>query len=91
LIAGWKSGLPSLMPNFSLTRESLLQTEGQSHHHTSTGKSWALKIESVSIDPEIKVGKKPKDVPKLKVWGITRSYCWLYFARLSRWKPNVSS
>ena len=89
VLAGWNSGLPSLMPNFSLTRERPKQLEGQSHKHASTGKSWDSLIGIHSVHEEINEEEKFSDVPKLRVWGITRIYCWLYFVRLARWSPDV--
>lgn len=90
LMSAWVSGLSSLMPNYSLSRENPLQNEGQSHYHQSIGESWESTFELVNVVPKIasKIGNK--DVKKLRVWGITRMYCWFFFPRLFFWKSNVN-
>lgn len=91
LLAGWNSGLPSLMPSYSLSRENPLQNEGQTHAHISTGKPWGMPSLQTEVDLEIRLDTRIMDIPKLKVWGITRRYCWLYLPRILCWKPNVNS
>ena len=89
VIAGWWSGLPSLMSNYSLSRENPLQNEGQSHPHKNEGKKWPLKTFELEIGPTSVSSRKLSDVALLDVWGITRIYCWLYFLRIYRWNINV--
>jgi hypothetical protein len=89
LISAWASGLPSLMPNYSLSRENPLQIEGQTHDHESRGKSWESSLGLVNIIPKIASEITNDDVQKLRVWGITRIYCWLFFPRLFLRKMNA--
>lgn len=90
LLAGWNSTLPSLIPTYSLSRENPIQLEGQSHQHNSNGKSWESITHSGEVLPRIKVSMRNRDIPKLKVWGISRKYCWFFALRLVKWKPDVS-
>lgn len=91
VIAGWRSGLPSLMSTYSLSRENPLQNEGQSHPHKSVKKNWPLNRFQLEIGPTSVTHRKLSDVALLDVWGITRIYCWLYFLRIYRWKINADS
>lgn len=85
-LAGWSSGLPSLIPSYSLSRESSNQDEGQSHPHDVTGKPW----DSDSLPAQISVKNytrpfsRKDDIELITVWGIRRAYCWLFYVRL--WK-----
>ena len=90
-LAGWHSGLPSLMPSFSLSRESSDQEEGQSHPHSIQGKPWNnLSIpSSIHINEQIKPISRMKDVQLLNIWGIKRAYCWMFFLRLLRERTKL--
>jgi len=91
LLAGWNSGLPSLIPSHSLSRENPIQLEGQSHAHRSNANMWDSASSPVLVKMEVSSRAKENDISLLKVWGISRIYCWFYVFRLLKWNPNVSS
>lgn len=83
VVTGWNSGKYSLMPNQSLSREELLQDEGQSHSHKSLGLDWNL-YSSEQVSKSIKPLDRKCDQELLDVWGIRRGYSWKYAGRLAR-------
>lgn len=91
VIAGWLSGLTSLMPDYSLTRENPNQPEGQSHRHENFGKTWPSSDQELRVQVTKDDYRLGSEVPLLKVWGITRIYCWVFFYRIYKWKPNAHS
>ena len=91
IIAGWRSGLPSLMPSYSLARENPLQLEGQSHAHEIAKEIWPSSSIRFGVEPLVVGSQNISDAVLLKVWGITRLYCWFYSIRIFRWKIDGSS
>jgi len=83
-LAGWSSALPSLIPNFSLSRESSDQFEGQSHPHGILGDPWNSTTlpTRISIARDIETYSRKNDLAFLGIWGIRRPYCWIYLVRL---------
>ena len=83
VIAGWESGLNSLMPTRSLSREELGQTEGQSHQHLTVDPNWNPHLR-VDIASNFQQRDRKYDRNALKLWGITRRYSWAYAHRISK-------
>jgi hypothetical protein len=83
VIAGWESGLNSLMPNQSLSREELGQTEGQSHQHLTIDPSWSANLK-VDVASNFQQLDRKYDRRALKMWGIGRRYSWAYAYRISK-------
>jgi hypothetical protein len=83
VVAGWGSGLNSLIPNRSLSREELNQTEGQSHQHLTEGVTWDPNL-PVEISSYFQPQSNKNDCSLLKVWGIGRRYSWSYAYRISK-------
>ena len=83
VIAGWESGLNSLMPNQSLSREELGQTEGQSHQHLTIDPGWKPNLK-VDIASNFQQLDRKYDRSALKLWGIGRRYSWAYAYRISK-------
>lgn len=83
-LAAWSSALPSLIPNFSLSRESSEQFEGQSHPHGILGDPWTSTSlpTSISVADEIEPYSRKHDLTFLGIWGIRRLYCWIYLVRI---------
>ena len=82
-IAAWSSGRPSLIPEFSLSRESLDQSEGQAHHHVFSGVNWSHdRVKSVTILDQISPVHRQFDISLLEIWGVRRKYCWIYSKRI---------
>jgi len=83
--AAWLHQTTSIMPDISISRESLIQNEGQSHSHTQIGSRWAdTKLEVLSTNPHITKNSNHKEVELLRTWGITRPYSWLYSPRIAK-------
>ena len=89
LLAGWVSGLPSLSFSHSLSRENPNQDEGQTHPHASLPSTWPVYERAIRVDNCIQDYSVGSDVPLLRVWGITRPYCWIFFIRLLRRMPRA--
>ena len=85
-LAAWSTGKFSLMPNYSLTREIEDQSEGQSHSHKSLGKEWDSQNTPINVRISNNVDKflKSFDLKMIRIWGIRRRYCWLYYVKLKR-------
>ena len=90
-LAGWSSQLPSVMPNFSLSRESSDQVEGQSHPHSILGDPWNSNSlpTSISVENDIYTLSRKSDLSMLSIWGIRRAYCWIFFLRLLKQRRNL--
>jgi hypothetical protein len=85
-IAAWKSRKQSLVPTKSLSRESLDQSEDQSHPHLKIGSNWSSE-DSEIVSPQIlSYGNRNriKDIESMQIWGIGRKYSWAYAVRISR-------
>ncbi len=83
LIAGWSSGLFSLLPCCSLSTEVQKFDEGQTHpHQVELSPLIGLSAELTLCESTIKY-KIGSDITLLKVWGISRLYCWVFFLRLT--------
>jgi hypothetical protein len=80
---GWKSEKFSLIPSFSLSREDLNQSEGQTHPHSSKGEIWDSTLSS-DLALNIKGRNNRLDISLLRTWGIGRRYSWLYAGRVAR-------
>ena len=80
---GWKSGKFSLLPDASLSRESLNQLEGQTHKHMNFGSTWSNKLNS-TFTFSIETMDSKSEIKNLKTWGITRRYSWFYQNRIRR-------
>jgi hypothetical protein len=80
---GWRVGKLSLLPDISLSRESLDQTEGQTHKHFSSGNVWEVSaVPTFSF--ELDKTNRPDEIARLKTWGITRKYSWAFAQRIQR-------
>lgn len=84
----WKEDRPSLIPNVSLSRETLDQSEGQTHRHSTYGLDWKATSKSQFTFRIDHVHKK-SEIELLRVWGITRKYSWLYFPRIYKEIRNL--
>lgn len=82
VVAGWESGLNSLMPDHSLSREELGQTEGQSHEHLTVDLNWNPNLKA-DISSDFQKCDMRYDRNALKLWGIGRRYSWAYAHRIS--------
>jgi GR25 family glycosyltransferase involved in LPS biosynthesis len=83
--AAWLHQTSSIMPNISISRESLIQTEGQSHSHAQKGSRWAeTRLEVLSTNSQITKNSNHKEIELLRAWGITRPYSWLYSPRIAK-------
>jgi hypothetical protein len=89
LLAGWISGLPSLSFSHSLSRENPNQDEGQTHPHASSPSTWPVFGRTIDINNSFQDYSLGSDVQFLRVWGISRAYCWIYFIRLLRGIPRA--
>lgn len=90
-LAGWSAQIPSVMPNFSLSRESSDQVEGQSHSHSILGDPWnsnSLPM-SISVENEVNSLSRRRDIGMLSIWGIRRAYCWIFLLRLLQQRRNL--
>jgi len=85
----WKESKQSLLPDKSLGREEIIQLEGQTHPHQSSGVLWESKTKN---DFSFTLGKMQAqlEVKRLSVWGITRPYAWAYNSRISRQLKEMS-
>jgi hypothetical protein len=85
-ISAWASGKSSLLPNFSLSRESLNQDEGQAHDHKHEGVDWNTEgiFSDIEIELKIESASRAIEIHHLRIWGINRKYCWSHFLRLKR-------
>jgi len=92
-IAAWKSGRQSLMPTKNLSRESLDQSEGQSHPHMKNGLTWSSGDLEL-VHPNIRKYDKQdriEDVNLMQIWGIGRKYAWAHALRIQRELRNHSA
>ena len=80
---GWKVGKLSVLPDISLSREVLDQTEGQTHEHVSSGSAWKVPAESKFFF-ELSKTSRTDDIRRLKTWGINRKYSWVFARRIER-------
>ena len=78
---GWKVGKLSILPDISLSREVLDQTEGQTHEHVSSGSAWKVPAESKFFF-ELSKTSWTDDIRRLKTWGINRKYSWVFAKRI---------
>lgn len=85
-IAAWYSNKPSLIPNFSLSRETLEQDEGQSHAHPKFGRAWSEAISEKAEFLNSHYGRSNRrlDRQMLRVWGINRKYSWAKAPKLAK-------
>jgi len=86
VVAGWISGWYSLQPNFSLCREAILQDEGQAHPHVKIGVDWPEFDQLIPLNISgntININKN-EEIEKLRIWGITRKYCWANILRIKK-------
>lgn len=82
LVAGWNSGLVSLLPCCSISTEVNYFDEGQTHpHHVYSSPLMSLPTELEFSEHTIRY-RVGSDVALLNVWGITRLYCWVFVLRL---------
>lgn len=94
-IAGWASGLPSLMPTSSLSGE--LNIENEPGHHSNlqnrnrfaTGLKTTQALPGVSLDDDPLNYRKHRDIKLMQIWGISRPYSWVYGKRLRRQKEEL--
>jgi len=77
----WQGQRLSLIPDSSLSRETLDQSEGQTHFHESTGVPWGNPSGRI-LNFEIEKLDRSLEISHLKTWGINRRYSWLYSIRL---------
>ena len=88
--SAWLHQMPSLMPNVSISRETLNQREGQSHHHTQTGISWSEnQKEEVLFEKEFGNSPTSREIKLLRTWGITRPYSWFFAPRVHKQYSNL--
>ena len=80
---GWKVGKFSVLPDISLSREVLNQTEGQTHEHVSSGSVWGMSEKS-KFSFELVEMSRTDEIGRLKTWGITRKYSWVFVKRIKR-------
>lgn len=82
LVAGWSSGLVSLLPCCSISTEVNYFDEGQTHpHQVDSSPLLGLPTEIVFSENSTRY-RVGSDVALLNVWGITRLYCWIFVLRL---------
>lgn len=77
----WKQQKLSLVPDISLSRECLDQSEGQTHIHESFGGSW-INRERDTLYFNIEKLDKRTEIDHLGTWGIRRRYSWFYAKRI---------
>lgn len=88
--SAWLHQMPSLMPNVSISRETLNQLEGQSHHHTQIGISWTEnQKEEVFFEKEFGDSPTGQEIRLLRTWGITRPYSWYFAPRVYKQYSNL--
>ena len=88
--SAWLHQMPSLMPNVSISRETLDQREGQSHNHTQTGISWSEnQKEEVLFEKEFGNSPTGWEIKLLRTWGITRPYSWFFAPRVYKQYSNL--
>lgn len=80
---GWKVGKFSVLPDISLSREVLDQTEGQTHEHVSSGSVWGMSEKS-KFSFELVEISRTAEIGRLKTWGIARKYSWVFVKRIKR-------
>ncbi len=88
--SAWLHQMPSLMPNVSISRETLNQLEGQSHRHTQIGISWTEnQKEEVFFEKEFVDSPTGQEIRLLRTWGITRPYSWYFAPRVYKQYSNL--
>jgi hypothetical protein len=88
--SAWLHQMPSLMPNVSISRETLNQLEGQSHRHTQIGISWTEnQKEEVFFEKEFGDSPTGQEIRLLRTWGITRPYSWYFAPRVYKQYSNL--
>lgn len=80
---GWCQGALSLLPEYSLSREELNQTEGQTHLHSTVGQEWK-NHGNRSYVFYLSSKNNKMEISLLTVWGIRRLYAWLFSLRIFR-------
>jgi hypothetical protein len=79
---GWKTGQKTLLPDFSLSRETLDQSEGQTHLHSTIGDEWNCTPTSTLNFRVVRLNKR-FERRRLQTWGVKRIYCWIFAKRIS--------
>jgi GR25 family glycosyltransferase involved in LPS biosynthesis len=80
---GWKVGKLSILPDISLSREVLEQSEGQTHEHISSGNVWQVPVET-KFSFALFERSRTDEIGRLKTWGINRKYSWVFAKRIHR-------
>lgn len=80
---GWKAGKLSLLPDISLSRESLDQSEGQTHQHKTVSAKDLFAYDTKAIF-EKRFADRSAEIRRMRTWGISRRYSWFYSKRIAR-------
>jgi hypothetical protein len=80
---GWKAGKLSLLPDISLSRECLDQSEGQTHKHETVSARELFAYDTKAIF-EKRIADRSAEIKRMRTWGISRRYSWFYAKRITR-------
>lgn len=80
---GWKAGKLSLLPDISLSRECLDQSEGQTHQHKTVSAKDLFAYDTKAIF-EKRFADRSAEIRRMRTWGISRRYSWFYSKRIAR-------
>lgn len=81
--AAWRENKLSLIPETSLSRESLDQSEGQTHTHQTFGEVWT-NPHNTHLKFTVDDLHRRKEIDFLSTWGIHRRYSWAFSLRLRK-------
>lgn len=82
-LAAWNSGLPSVMPNYSLSSE-MRQTNESGTHDSRREYKLFKDLPELQFSSVVSPLRKSRDISLLGTWRITRPYAWRYFLRVKQ-------